>query len=160
MIFVRMYPLFFNMCGGTGTKVHPKRHKNEYIQCRNAMNGLALVCVVYRHVNKDGAIWEGTCWVYFLAANTHRRLIASQSSIIIISIYMLNNYIGIFNVITILISHQCNDYMQTLLPGTFVFVLKIPLANIPCRNSFPVQDTFQLPSFWQANHGDEHQYIA
>ena len=28
------------------------------------------------HVNKDGAIWEGTCWGYFLAANTHRRLIA------------------------------------------------------------------------------------
>ena len=46
MIFVRMYPLFFNMCGGTGTKAHPKRHMNVYIQCRNAMNGLALVCMV------------------------------------------------------------------------------------------------------------------
>ena len=57
MIFVRMYPLFFNMCGGIGTKAHPERHMNAYIQCRNAMNGLALVIVWSSiHVNKDGAI--------------------------------------------------------------------------------------------------------
>ena len=29
MIFVRMYQLFFNMCGGTGTKAHPKKAKND-----------------------------------------------------------------------------------------------------------------------------------
>ena len=79
---------------------------------------------------------EATFWLL----NPQKVDCNSQSSINIISIYMLNNYIGIFNVITILISHQCNDYMQTLLPGTFVFGLRIPLANIPRRNQYQVFD--------------------
>lgn len=43
--FIRMYPLFFNICmeRGTGTKEHPKRRLIVYIQWRDAMNALALV---------------------------------------------------------------------------------------------------------------------
>jgi len=77
MIFVRMYPLFFNICVEVLSPKHILKGIWMYI------SNVETQWMVWHwfvwssiHVNKDGAIWEGTCWGYFLAANTHRRLIA------------------------------------------------------------------------------------